>query len=504
MHRFFALLLLLAFGKNPVHAQSNWIKDSLDLVVQATMRAEQVPGLALAVVQNGQIVLKKAYGVRALGDPTTVDTKTLFMIGSNTKAYTGTALAWLEHEGKLKLDDKVVTWLPNFRLNDACRTEQVTIRDLLCHRIGANVFLGDFTFWTSSLTREGVLRKMAALPFPYELRSRYGYCNSAFLAAGQVIPNVTAGTTWEDFVRQRFFRPLNMTQALALSEEIPLAANAARPHTLVANKAIVLPYPAIDNLAPAGSLSMHVEDMAQWILCQLDTGRYQGVQVIPKEVVLKTWQANTIVNPNTGSSYGLGWFLGNYAGKRIIQHEGGVDGFLTNSCFIPEAKLGIIVLTNTDNNAIFMSLRNQLLNVYLGLSKPNPMQLSTADWQKEQRTEQMRLDSLHTRVAAKSVLSLPLRAYAGIYTHPLYGEAEVRYDAGARTLTLFPSLHPGLRGELAYMGEHQFRCTFNNPTFGVYPLVFKEDKGKIQEMRLKVNDFIEYDAYNFVRVKSEK
>jgi CubicO group peptidase (beta-lactamase class C family) len=480
-------------------AQPAWIRDSLDAVVVKTMQAEQVPGLALAVIQDGKVVLQKTYGVREAGKTDRVDANTLFMIGSNTKAYTATALTLLENEGKLNIDDKLVRWMPKFKLLDECRTNQVTLRDLLCHRLGANTFLGDFTFWTSSLTREGVIQKMGALQLPYELRTRYGYCNSAFLAAGQVIPLVTGGTSWEDFIRERFFKPLGMQQALALSAEVPLARNMARSHTLLDGKQLVLPFPLIDNLAPAGSISLNINDMTRWIAMQMDTGRYQGKTIVPARVILKTWEANTIVSPKTGETYGLGWFMSHYAGKRIIMHDGGVDGFLTTSCFLPEQRLGVIVLTNSDNNAIYSTLRNKLLDAYLGVSAPNPMYAGTHAWKKEVTNETERIAGLRNKMSAQIAPTLPFKAYSGTYTHPLYGESEVRYNPDDRSLTLFLTLHPGVNGTLKYMGDHQFMCTFSNPTFGIHPLVFVEEKGKIAKMRLKVNDFIEYGTYEFVR-----
>ena len=341
------------------------------------------------------------------------------------------------------------------------------------------------------------MQKMALLKPPYEFRTRYGYCNSAFLTAGQVIPAANGGQAWEDFVQTRIFQPLKMSRAVALSAEMPYTSNAAVPHALYDQKLQPLAYPMIDNLAPAGSISLSVSDMTHWILMQLDTGRYQGVEVFPKSVILNTWNAQTIVNPRNLYSYGLGWFISYKSGKKMLDHTGGVDGFLTASCFIPEEHLGIIVLTNTDNNAVFISLREQLADVYLGINKENRVAVATADWKKGEKTEAARIAGLRAKGAEKRPLALPLQAYAGAYTNPVYGDLEVRVEQN--TLKAYLSHHPSGTATLENMGEHQFLATFANPTLGIHPLVFAAENGQITGLTLKVNDFVEYDAYEFCR-----
>ena len=488
------LLFLLPFL---LPAQPAWIRDSLDLVVKQAMLEEQVPGLALAVVKDGKVVLQRSYGVRETGKPGPVDENTLFMIGSNSKAYTGTALALLEQEGKLSLDDKVNKWLPAFKLYDDCSTQQATLRDLLCHRLGTRTFQGDFTFWTSDLTRQEVMQKMALLKPPYAFRTRFGYCNSAFLTAGQVIPVAANGQTWEEFVRARIFQPLKMGRALALSVEMPRATNAAVPHANYDRKLQPLAYPLIDNLAPAGSISLSVSDMTHWILMQLDTGRYEGVQVFPQNVILNTWNAQTIVNPRNLYSYGLGWFVSYKNGKKMLDHTGGVDGFVTASCFIPEERLGVIVLTNTDNNALFSSLREQLVDVYLGIQKGNRVASATAGWKTGEKEEAARIAGLRAKVAEKHPLALPLQAYAGAYSNPVYGDMEVRAEQNILKVRL--ARHPNGTAVLENMGEHRFLASFDNPTLGIHPLVFVAEDGEITGLTLKINDFVEYDAYEFRR-----
>ncbi len=479
-------------------AQPSWIRDSLDIYVARSMKTEQVPGLAIAVVQDGKVVLQRTYGVLEDGNAAAVNANTLFMIGSNTKAYTATAIALLEQEGKLSLDDKVSKWLPKFRLHDACATSMVTLRDLLCHRIGMRTFQGDFTFWGSSLSREEVMEKMAALEPSYDFRTRFGYCNSAFMTAGQVIP-AAAGMTWEQMVRERIFKPLKMDRALALSAELSAASNYAKPHSLYDQQLQQLPLPTIDNLAPAGSISLSVSDMTHWLLMQMDTGRYGGVQVLPKSVILKTWDMNTVVNPRNSYGYGLGWFIAYPDGKKMLDHTGGVDGFLSASAFLPELRLGVIVLTNSDNNTLYASLRDQLLQVYRNQPFSNKIAEATAHWQENEKLEAERIAKLRATVSQNQVLSKSNQeAYAGDYSNPVYGDLKVVLEKGFLLVQL--SHHPNGTAILEYTGNDTFLCTFGTPTLGIQPMVFKRDaNGKVTGLTLKVNDFIEYGAYDFTR-----
>src|SRR6187402_2037434 len=202
-----AAIFLVAFGsaaqeiKLPV-----FVTDSLDRYIQRGMRDWQIPGLAIAIVKNGKVVFMKGYGVREAGKNDLVNEETLFMIGSNTKAFRATALAMLDHQKALSLGDKVTRWIPEFKLEDPLASREVTIRDLLCHHIGFETFQGDFTYWTSSLTRRQVIQKMSLIKAPYSFRTKWGYCNAAFVAAGEVVPAVTS-KSWEDFVREKILEP---------------------------------------------------------------------------------------------------------------------------------------------------------------------------------------------------------------------------------------------------------------------------------------------------------
>lgn len=479
----------------------DYVRDSIDKYVSEAMQLWQLPATAIAVVKDGKVIFSKGYGVREIGKAGKVDENTLFMIASNSKAFTATALCMLEYQKKISLDDKIIKYFPDFKLFDEATTQQVTVRDMLCHRLGLQTFQGDFTYWGSKLSRKEVRQKIGLNKPIYDFRTRYGYCNAGFLTAGEVIPVVT-GRQWEEFVRDSIVKPLKMDRTLMLSKEALTATNIAVPYTMYDGKLTQLPYNQIDNIAPAGSMISSIKDVSNWLLVQLDTGKFEGRQIIPKQAILKTWEGNTIVStrkntvrPTQFSLYGLGWGIQDYAGRRLIEHTGGAEGFVTSTCFVPEEKLGVVVLTNTDQNTAFLSLRYQILNMIMKLPYKNFNQLYAKGDADALKEENERIAIAMAKVAQKNKIELSLSSYSGVYKHKVYGKIEVKLEKGA--LNMYFEQHPAIIGKLEPQGGNDFLCTYSSPTYGIHVLPFKVENGKVKSVAVKVNDFIEYDAYVF-------
>ncbi len=373
---FLPAVLLAAVTCFSVVAQTTtlpaFVNDSLDNYVARALKDWQIPGAAVCIVKDGKVVLMKGYGVKEMGGTDKVDENTLFMIGSNTKAFTATAIAMLDAEKKLSLDDKVTKWIPSFKLDNAAAGEQAILRDLLCHRLGFMTFQGDFTYWTSNLTRAEVIEKMSHVRAVYPFRTTWGYTNAAFLTAGEIIPKAT-GMQWEDYIKEKIFTPLGMTRTLALSKDLPAATNKCTPYTMADGKLVKIPYCAIDNLAPAGSISSSVNDMSKWVRMLLDNGQFEGKTIVPASAIAQTRTPHSILgnggapfNRGHFALYGLGWFLSEYCGRKIVEHTGGVNGFVTAVTLVPEEKLGILVFTNTDQNGLYEALKREILDAYLG------------------------------------------------------------------------------------------------------------------------------------------
>ena len=484
-----------------VIAQPSFIKDSLDSYIQQGMKDWKIPGLAIAIVKDGKVVVMKGYGVRNLETKQPVDENTLFMIASNSKLFTATALTQLEYNKKLSLDDKITKYFPDYKAYDSTTTKLVTIRDMLCHHLGTKTFQGDFTFWNSTLSRNEVIYKMRLLKPIDNFRQGYGYCNSCFVTAGEVIPLVS-GMPWEVYVYDSIIEPLGMSNTHTLGRGMEEMPNAATPYTNTFSKELVqLPYDNIDNLAPAGSMVSCAKDVAKWLLMQLDSGRYEGKRILPWAVLERTRQMQTILNstkspvyPSHYTGYSLGLFQRDYNGRQVYWHTGGADGFVTNTCFVPEEKLGITILTNNDDQNFFELLRYQILDAYLGVPYINRSQMFLAGFNKNHDSVITKIDNLKARLKNNKP-AIPLTAYTGIYEHPLMGEITItQKDNGL--LIKFPN-HNDLTATVQYLDKDEWLLTYNNPAFGIFPLKFKTENNKVVSVEIKVNDFIEYDAYTF-------
>ncbi len=502
----FKLILLLLIINTALFAQPAFVKDSLDSYVKREMERWQIPGLAIAIVKDGKVIVCKGFGVKQDGKSSKVDENTLFQIASNSKAFTGTSLALLNNQKRLLLDEKVTNYMPNFKLYDETSTSLCTVRDLLCHRIGLQTFQGDFLNWGSNLSRKEIIEHLALTKPVHPFRYKYGYCNAAFITAGELIKNVT-DTSWDDFIKYHFFEPLAMKHTSSTYNELMTDENACIPHTLVNGKIAKLPYTNIDNMGPSASINSCAKDMANWLLFQLDSGRFEGKRIVPFSVLAETRKSNMISNDVNSkifktkhfSTYGLGWQSYDYEGRRVWEHSGGANGFVTKTEFIPEENLGVLVYTNTDANSLYDALVKQVLEAYLNVPYRNLSEKYFVPTNNGRITEQKELDSLSQVVLLKNKPTLELQNYVGIYSNSFYGEVEIRLLKGKMTLHF--SHHPNNIGKLEYLGNDQFLCTYSDLTCGVQVLPIKMENNQVKGITVKVADFIDYLSYDFEKVK---
>lgn len=500
----FLLLALLIGGSSYGQSTSpSFIKDSIDRYINWSITNWRIPGAAVFIVKDGNVVLQKGYGVKEFGLQNEVDANTLFMIGSNTKAITATALAILDQEEKISLNDRVTKWLPDFKLNNKLAGEQAIVRDLLTHRLGFKTFQGDFTYWTSNLSRQEVIEKMSLVKAPYDFRTRWGYTNAGFVAAGEIIQKAT-GKEWEEFLKDRIFNPLGMNSTVALSKDLTAAPNKAAAHTMSEGRLIAIPYPQIDNLGAAGSISSSVTDMGKWVMMLLNNGKHRNKQTIPEAALQQTWFPHSILGNggrpfNNGhfSLYGLGWFLEEYSGRKIISHTGGVNGFVTSVTLVPEEKLGIVVLTNTDQNTFYEALKWEVVDAYLNLPFRNYSKIYLDNFKKQSADELKKDKALRDSVAAGQRPQFSLNAYTGKYKNDFYGNLTIEKLGDELRMTL--EHHPKMFVKLQPLGGHRFYATFSDPVFGKSVFSFTAQGRKVTGITIKVADFIEYDPYYFAK-----
>ncbi len=438
-----------------------------DAEVTRALRAFEVPGMAMAVVKDGRVLLAKGYGVRRLGDPTPVDATTVFQIASNTKAFTTALLAQLVDSGKLAWDDPVTKYLPWFELSDPWVTREFTIRDLVTHRSGLGLGAGDLVWFHSDYSAEDVVRHLRAAKPVTSFRSAYAYDNVLYIAAGLVIEAVT-GKRWSDVVRDRIFLPLGMSAAgtdIALMNGL----RAATPHGKVGGRVQVVPIDTIDNTVAAGGIIADVTDIAKWMIARLDSGRLgDGSWLFSARQAAEMWTAQTILpigNPPPAlaalranfAAYGLGWVLRDYRGHKVVTHDGGLAGMTSRTILVPDQKLGIVMLTNAEQ-PVYVALGFELLDHFFGAPR--------TDW----------ITALHDVVAqgeaqGDSVVraqgaacdtasrpSLALTQYAGNYTDALYGDAAITLESDHLVLRFSHS--PAFVGDLTHWQYDTFKANW--------------------------------------------
>src|SRR5947207_5164274 len=308
----------------PVTAQNAPPAD-LDAYVARVLKTFEVPGLSVAIVKDGRVVLAKGYGVRKLGEPAPVDENTLLAIGSNTKAFTSAALATLVEEGKISWDDPVYERLTGFQMYDPYVSHEMTIRDLLTHRSGMGLGEGDLLFWPhTTYSRADIIYRLRFMKPQSSFRSHYAYDNLLYMTAGQIIPAVT-GTSWDDYVRQRIFAPLGMSHSnLSLTAYKP-GDDYAFPHSSMGGKLEAIPFEDLDNAGPAGAINSCAADMAKWVQLQLNRGKYldRDGRLFSEQRSREMWSGQTILPigeppaPLAGlkanfAQYALGWGLRDY------------------------------------------------------------------------------------------------------------------------------------------------------------------------------------------------
>lgn len=479
--------------------RNKFITDSLDNLINRSLTNWRVPGAAVCIVKDGRIILRKGYGIKELGVATKVDENTLFMIGSNTKAFTATALAMLQAQGKLNLDDKVTKYIPEFKLDNKQVTDMVTLRDLLSHRIGFGTFQGDFTYWTSDLNREQVMEKMNHVKAMYPFRSRWGYTNAAFLTAGEAIERVTK-KPWEQYIKETLLAPLGMSSTAVLSKDLSTSFNKSAAHTMIDGRLAAIPYPQIDNLAPAASMSSSANDMCKWLLALLANGKVGPKEVIPSAAIRATRQPQILVGGGEDggfSAYGLGWFLQGYNGHRVVMHTGGVNGFVSSVTLVPDQNLGIVILTNTDQNNLIETLNLDIIDAYIKQPFRNHGDAELTEAKAQQQRTLQREKAWRDSTLLNLRPALSINDYTGKYSNELYGNITITKGEGVNELDVRFEHHPKMFAKLQPLGGNRFFAIFSDAEFGRAVFPFTVQGNKVVSVQVKVADFIEYTPYEF-------
>ena len=468
---FWLILVIASFVAFPARpsAQSSATTTAppeLDAYVANVLRTFEVPGISVAIVKDGRVVVAKGYGVRKLGESTSVDARTLFGIASNTKVFTAAALGLLVEEGKVEWDAPVVRYLPWFQMWDPYVTRELTVRDLLVHRSGLGLGAGDLLWWPpSTYDRKEITRRLRFIKPATSFRNAYAYDTVLYLVAGEVI-EALSGQSWEDFVSARILAKVGMSTSNVRHSAALAGGNVAVTHARVDGTVRPIKPFDSDNTNPAGGINSNAEDMAKWMNTLLAHGTLPDGSRLFSEATYR--QITTLVTPipisdpppelvaqrSNFRGYALGLGVSDYRGHKLLAHTGGLPGYVSRVMMAPEITLGVAVLTNQESGAAFDAIAFHVVDHYLGAP---PM-----DWLEAYRKASARIDagivdSDRKTTAARDTASrpsLPLKAYAGTYRDAWYGDIVIELQGEALSIRF--SKTPDLTGTL----EHWQHDTF--------------------------------------------
>jgi CubicO group peptidase (beta-lactamase class C family) len=448
----------LARAADPVAVTTKSL-EGFDAVIEKSLKDFRVPGLAIAVVKDGEVIYARGFGKRDVAKDLPVTPQTLFAIGSCTKAFTTFVMGMLVDEGKLEWDTPVRTYLPGFRMSDPIATESITPRDLVTHRSGLPRH--DLAWYNTRLTGKDVVPRLAHFDFTEPLRSKFQYNNMMFMVAGYLVETID-GRPWESAVRARIFQPLGMNSSNFSVRDSQKANDFATPYDEQEEKIRAIPFRDITNVGPAGSINSNVTDMARWVAVHTRGGKLDGSgkPIIGQSVLaelhtpqMTTGQPSAKKEISPGS-YALGWSVDAYRGHRRVHHGGAIDGFVADTCLFPDDGMGLVVLTNKDGTPLPQLIVRHASDRLLGLEPIDWLAEGldrqtkglAAEKDAKKKKETVRRSGTHP--------AHPLQEYAGDYDHPGYGPLKVEVRDGRLV-----GIYNGIEATL----EHWHFEVFNAP-----------------------------------------
>jgi CubicO group peptidase (beta-lactamase class C family) len=490
---------------------------SVDSLVERTLKTFDVPGIAVAIVKDGKVVYAQGYGVASLNTKKKVDANTLFGIASNSKAFTTAAIGMLIDEGKLKLDDKVTDYIPEFKMYDPYVTSEFTVRDLLTHRSGLGLGAGDLMDFPDStdFTIKDVIHNLRYFKPASSFRSKFDYDNQLYVVAGELIARVS-GLSWEDFIETRIMKPLQMDGSFAAYQRIKNTTNIIDAHAPVNGRVVVIPRYTTKHSDAAGGIYSSVNDLSKWAIMQMNDGKYGddlSKHLFSSEVHHEMWLAQTILpvgGPGTYKvhfgAYGLGWFLNDAKGYLKVSHTGGLDGMVTQVTLFPELKLGIIVLTNQQSGGAFSAVTNEIIDAYIGDTGKDWVKVYSDNEKSNQSEADKVVADVWKQLNAQLKTPFDAALYAGTYHDNWLGDVTISQKDGK--LWFQAKRSPRLNGQILFYKGNTFviKWTKRSMDADAFAMFTTDENGKPLGLKMKpispATDFsYDFQDLDFTKVK---
>jgi CubicO group peptidase (beta-lactamase class C family) len=510
MKKLILILAIVIFRSLPGISQP-LSSPEIDRLVERTMKTFHVPGMAVAVIKDGKVVHSKGYGVSSLNTGKKVDENTLFGIASNSKAFTAATLAILVDEKKLSWNDKVIQYIPEFRMYNSYVTEDFTIKDLLTHRSGLGLGAGDLMIWPDSadFTIKDIIYNLRFLKQTSPFRTKYDYDNLLYMVAGEVVTRVS-GMSWEQFVEERIMKPLEMNRSASAFSRLKDRSNVIDGHALVDKKLQITPRESMKpGQCSAGGIYSSISDMSKWMICQLNIGKYGTnleKQLFSVSTQNEMWSPQTIVPFKKDkynshfSAYGLGWRLTDVKGTQQVSHTGGLQGMVTQVTLLPELKLGIVVLTNQESGAAFTAVTNAIKDSYLGMSTEDwVLRFDTLGAKLEKEDEELsrKIQTEIDKALVEAGKQPDANLFVGEYADNWLGKVTISLRNGK--LWFQATRSPLLRGEMSFYKGNTFAVKWvaRRMKADAFVLFNLDQEGKPAGFRMKAISPLTDFSYDF-------
>jgi len=441
MKNYFLILLFIFLGFSTVtQAQKKINTKKLDKQLQQSFQDFELNGLSVLILKDGERVFEKNYGTRDLENPIT--SNSLYNIASVTKAFTGALMAKLVYEKKIKWNDLVIDYLPDFQLADAYITSHLTIADLLSHRSGMGTFYGDLLWYETERSNADILHRMRYLPVTNRFRDQFGYQNNMYIVAAEILKKVT-GQDWETYISKNILLPLGMTQTRTSGNKLEETQELAHP--IINNKVVGL---SMKRPHAAASLFTSPNELSHWAEMLLNNGIYKGDTILNSAIIADMFTGRTLQSVSglkkmagaNFSQYALGWSVWDFNGTPIYEHGGGMPGYISKFVLIPEYDMAFIILTNT-LSSFPTALEYHLLSQLSGDKSTDWISLFKDFKEKGEAGEiKAKEKRLASRVEGTSP-RLELSEYVGTYEDKMYGKAEITFVDGKLHLVFVPAKH---------------------------------------------------------------
>lgn len=479
----------------------------VDELADRTLKTFNVPGIAVAIVKDGKIIHAKGYGVQSILTKKKVDANTLFGIASNSKAFTSAALAMLVDEGKVNWDDKVIKYLPNFKMYNDYVTNEFTIRDLLTHRSGLGLGAGDLMIWPGggNFTPTDIIENLQYLKPTSAFRTKYDYDNLLYIVAGEVIQSAS-GKSWSDFIEERIMKPLEMNNSAASFVRLKDTTNIITPHVPIDGKLHVIKRYKDQIFDAAAGIYSSVNDLSKWTIMQMNSGKYgpDNKQLFSQKEHSEMWQLQTIIPVTTKapynthfSGYGLGWFLSDVKGYKQVGHTGGLEGIVTQITLLPELNLGIIVLTNQQSGAAFSAITNTIKDSYLGIQSEDYVAKYSTNLKESEASADKVTDAVWARVAKNKndKIKIDFKSFIGTYKDNWFGEVLLSERKGRLYFTSKRS--PQLTGEVFLYKDTNYVVKWDNAYFHADAHLFFECDATGKAVRITMKPISELTDFSY-------